>query len=69
MQQADDERLTALFHTYTTSFLPQTIFFLAQHTAVANQGTYEQLTQQFNIWNSILQLEYEGEMSVQLMLH
>ena len=37
MVQSHDERLSELFHTYSTGFLPQTVFFLAQHTAILGQ--------------------------------
>jgi len=45
MHQSSDERLTELFHAYSTGFMPQTLFFLAQHTAILGQSRYDQLDQ------------------------
>ena len=61
--------MSELFHAYSTGFMPQTIFFLAQHTAICGQLTSEQLMQQFRIWATILQPELDnGEMNVSKML-
>jgi hypothetical protein len=34
MHQSNEDRLAELFQAYSTGFMPQTLFFLALHTAI-----------------------------------
>ena len=49
-----DEKLAELFYAFSTGFLPQTIFFLAQSTCLYEQDRNDQLREQFGLWNKIL---------------
>ena len=53
MEYSEDACLKELFHSFSTGFLPQTIFFLAQNVSLYEQSRSEQLLEQFYMWDSI----------------
>ena len=53
MEYSEDVCLKELFHSFSTGFLPQTVFFLAQNVSLYEQSRSEQLVEQFHMWDSI----------------